>query len=106
MVPDIDLRPESELAGFRSQQQARILEQLSLGLITDDEASVALTGKPAPAGMAQLSGTMFYKADASAAQNNNYSNTAAGGAPGQDGGGGALNENLSPKTSPNKAGSN
>lgn len=103
---DIDLRPESELAGFRSQQQARILEQLSLGLITDDEASVALTGKPAPAGMAQLSGTMFYKADASAAQNNNYSNTAAGGAPGQDGGGGALNENLSPKTSPNKAGSN
>jgi len=69
-LADIDLRPESELAGFRSQQQA-------------------------------------YKPNANAADgNNNYSNTAAGGTAGADGGGGALNENLKPKTSPNKAGSN
>lgn len=57
----IDLRPEHELAAFKSMTQAVILEQLSLGFITDDEAGTLLgTGARAP-GAPELSGTMFHK---------------------------------------------
>ena len=59
---DIDLRPESELEAFKSMKQSRILEQLSLGLLTDEEASIALTGNLPPAGFKPLSGTMFKSA--------------------------------------------
>lgn len=55
----IDLRPDAELAAFKQTQQMMILEQLSLGFISDDEASLALTGKLAPVGMPPLSGTRF-----------------------------------------------
>lgn len=55
----IDLRPDNELEAFRSVKQSRILELLSLGLITDAEASLRLTGKLPPPGMKPLSGTMF-----------------------------------------------
>jgi hypothetical protein len=55
----IDLRPSNELEAFRAQKQSRILEQLSFGLISDEEASIDLTGKMPPKGMAKLSGTMF-----------------------------------------------
>lgn len=61
----VDLRPESELEAFKSTRQSRILEQLSLGLISDDEACIALTGKLPPAGYTKLSGTMFKSAKAS-----------------------------------------
>lgn len=55
----IELRPQSELESFFAMRQSRILDQLSLGLITDEEASVLLTGHlPAP-GAPKLSGTMF-----------------------------------------------
>jgi hypothetical protein len=57
---DIDLRPEADLASFRQTQQMMILEQLSLGLISDEEASLKLTGKLPPAGYKPLSGTMFH----------------------------------------------
>lgn len=58
----VSLKPESEMATFKSLEQARILEQLSLGLITDTEALVALTGNPhKPPGYTDLSGTGFYK---------------------------------------------
>jgi hypothetical protein len=61
----VDLRPESELEAFKSTKQSRLLEQLSLGLISDDEASIALTGHLPPAGYVKLSGTMFKSAKAS-----------------------------------------
>ena len=55
----IDLRPTAELEAYRAMYQSRILEQLSLGLVSDEEACVLLTGQLPPAGMAPLSGTMF-----------------------------------------------
>ncbi len=55
----INLRPEDELESFRTMRQSRILDQLSLGLITDEMASVMLTGSLPPAGYKPLSGTMF-----------------------------------------------
>lgn len=56
---DIDLRPAAELEAFRQTKQTRIIEQLSMGMITDEEACLALTGKLPPPGMPKLSGTMF-----------------------------------------------
>lgn len=56
---EIDLRPESELEAFKQAKQSRVLEQLSLGLITDEDACIQLTGKLPPAGYKPLSGTMF-----------------------------------------------
>ena len=59
---DIDLRPAAELEAFRQTKQTRILEQLSLGMLSDDAACLALTGNLPPVGMAPLSGTMFKNA--------------------------------------------
>ena len=56
----VDLRPEHELEAFFSIKQNRILEQLSLGRITDDEAQSMLGLGSLPDGAPQLSGTMFY----------------------------------------------
>jgi hypothetical protein len=56
---DIDLRPAAELVAFHQTKQAMVLEQLSLGLITDEEASIQLTGHLPPEGYKPLSGTMF-----------------------------------------------
>lgn len=70
-----DLRPESELAAFRAMDQSRILELLSLGLISDEEASIQLTGKLPPAGAPKLSGTGF-KSGGGAVNQNPYSTTA------------------------------
>lgn len=55
----IDLRPDAELMAFKQTEQAMVLEQLSLGLISDDEACLRLTGNLAPTGMSPLSGTRF-----------------------------------------------
>lgn len=55
----IDLRPDTELESFRQTKQARVLEQLSFGFITDEEASLQLTGKLPPKGFKPLSGTQF-----------------------------------------------
>lgn len=59
----VDIRPDAELEAFKAMKQSRILEQLSIGLISDEEASLALTGKLPPAGYKPLSGT-FFKAGA------------------------------------------
>lgn len=59
---DIDLRPAAELEAFRQTRQTRILEQLSLGMISDEEACLLLTGNLPPAGAPVLSGTMFKNA--------------------------------------------
>jgi len=55
----IDLRPRSELEAYRAMEQSRVLDLLALGLISDEEASLQLTGKLPPAGFKSLSGTFF-----------------------------------------------
>lgn len=55
----IDLRPDIEIEAFRSMKQSRVLELLSLGMITDEEACIKLTGSLPPEGMTPLTGTMF-----------------------------------------------
>jgi len=72
----IDLRPEAELEAFRSMEQSRILMQLSLGMLTDEEACIALTGNLPPPGYKPKSGTMFMGAQP-AAVTNPSSNTSA-----------------------------
>lgn len=60
----VNLKPENELEAHKALQQSRVLELLSLGLITDEEAAEALTGSPTlPAGYKKLSGTGFYRQD-------------------------------------------
>jgi hypothetical protein len=71
----IDLRPESELEAFRSMRQSRILDLLSLGLYSDDEASILLTGRLPPAGFKTLTGTMFRGSKAADPAENPTSNT-------------------------------
>ena len=73
---DIDLRPVSELESFRAMKQSRILEQLSIGLISDEEAAIALTGRLPTSGAQKLSGT-FFKAGSTDPSANPYSNTGA-----------------------------
>lgn len=77
----IDLRPDSELEAFRTMRQERILEQLSIGLISDEQAAIALTGRLPPK-PTTLSGTMFQVAKSGAAGGNPLSNTGAGGSGG------------------------
>lgn len=74
----INLRPEDELEAFRAMRQDRILSQLSYGFITDDEASIQLTGSVTPAGFTPLSGTMFYSGSGGVSANP-YSPTGAQG---------------------------
>ncbi len=57
----IDLRPEAELEAFRSMKEARVLQRLSYGLITDAQAAYELDLPFNPAAPV-LSGTGFYKA--------------------------------------------
>lgn len=65
----INLRPEDELEAFKAMKQSRILEQLSLGMVSDDEASIVLTGNLPPATMIPLSGTGFTFSTAVATDN-------------------------------------
>lgn len=59
----IELRTESELEAFKLMKQQRILELLSDGFLTDQEAAEELdTGMMAP-GAPPLSGTGFYRAN-------------------------------------------
>jgi hypothetical protein len=59
MFKKIDLRPESELEAFRVMEQDRILDLLSLGMISDEEAAWELDLGPLPEGYVPLSGTRF-----------------------------------------------
>ncbi len=85
----IDLRPDNELLAFKQTKQMMVLEQLSLGLISDDEACLQLTGSLSPPGMKPLSGTMFK-------QGPGLSN--GGSAPTPSNSGSALNQKLTPTT--------
>lgn len=73
----IDLRPDAELAAFKQTKQMMVLEQLSLGMISDDEACLQITGNLAPAGMKPLSGTMFRQPNSGQAGANMGTDTAA-----------------------------
>ena len=75
---EANLRPELELASFKAVEQSAILEQLSLGLIDDVEASIRLTGTLPPKGYKELSGTMFKNTSPNAGSTNDYSNTSVG----------------------------
>lgn len=68
---DIDMRPEAELEAFRQTKQSRVLELLSLGFYTDEEAGLLLTGKLPPKGFKSLSGTMFMSKKATGNDNPN-----------------------------------
>ena len=89
----IDLRPEAELLAFQQTKQMIVLEQLSLGLISDEVASLQLTGKLPDPGMKPLSGTGFRTNanpsvnDQKADQTTNPSNS-----------GSTLNQSLNPDT--------
>lgn len=63
----IDLRPKLELEAYKVMEQARIIEQWGLGLLTDDQAAMILTGRPRAPGAPPLSGTMFHQSNASTA---------------------------------------
>lgn len=86
----INLRPEDELEAYKSMRQARTLETLSLGFITDEEAAILLGTGERPEGAPALSGTFFYQKDNSLADEVAMTN-------------GAQESALVPKT-PSKAG--
>lgn len=87
MFDPIDLRPTNELESFKAQRQSRILELLSLGFLTDEEASIQLTGNLPPAGFKRLSGTMFFSKKVE---------PAGDGYNGESNSGSTMNQNLKP----------
>lgn len=84
----VSLRPESELEPFKQSKQSRVLELLSLGFYTDEQASIALTGHLPPEGHKPLSGTMFRSANPT--DKNMYNDETNSGS--------TLNQNLNPDT--------
>jgi hypothetical protein len=72
---EVNLRPELELVSFRAIEQSSVLEQLSLGMTSDIEAVLKLTGTLPPVGYKNLSGTMFKHNVVKPEGDNNYSNT-------------------------------
>lgn len=62
--PPSELRPATELEPQLATRQARVLEALSLGLVTDDEAHMMLYQRLPPPGSPRLMGTKFYGAKA------------------------------------------
>ena len=55
----VELRPDLELEPHKVMRQSRVLEQLSLGLLTDDEANSEIGNSSLPEGFESLSGTGF-----------------------------------------------
>ncbi len=55
----INLRPEDELAAFRSMQMDNLLKMLSYGFISDEQFAVEMGTGERPAGAPPLSGTLF-----------------------------------------------
>ncbi len=72
------LRPEMEEESFSSMKQSRIMEQLSYGFISDEEASIELTGDLPSGDFTPLSGTRFHGKSAEPVENP-YSNTSVSG---------------------------
>lgn len=86
----LELRPELEQESFKALKQSRVLEQLSLGFLEDDEASILLTGSMTPASFQPLSGTMFYNAKTTQVAGDGYN--------GASNDGSAINKSLKPST--------
>ena len=84
-----ELRPSTELESFKTMHQNRIMTQLSLGYISDEEASIALTGTLPETGAPKLSGTMFFSNGK--VESNPYSNNSGVGRPADQ----ALNDTVS-----------
>lgn len=78
---DPELRPKSELRSFVALHQSTILEQLSLGFISDEEAALELTGSLPSGVFKPLSGTGFRPNTAGEADmlGNPFSNTSING---------------------------
>lgn len=55
----VELRPDTELEPQLTMKQARLLQDLSYGLITDDYYHIEMYGVPAADGTPELSGTGF-----------------------------------------------
>jgi hypothetical protein len=72
---EVNLRPELELESFKAIKQSTILQQLSLGMLKDEDAVIALTGSLPPDGYKPLSGTGFMTAKPADTSGNDYSNT-------------------------------
>ena len=87
---DIDLRPKNEVEAFKAMKQSRVLELLSLGFMSDEEASIMLTGKLPSANAPQLSGTGF--------RANTSVSPAGSGYNGATNSGSTTNQNLNPDT--------
>lgn len=60
----VELRPDLELEPQRTMKQARLMELLSEGLMSDDDFHWEMFGQPKPANIQELSGTKFYNAKA------------------------------------------
>ncbi|MEY2654810.1 MAG: Vibrio phage [Pseudomonadota bacterium] len=86
----IELRPESELESFRSMKQSRILDLLSLGMLSDEEACIQLTGQLPSANYKPLSGTGFRATAKVDPAGNGYN--------GASNDGSTMNQNLKPDT--------
>lgn len=93
---DIDLKPASELESFKAMKQSRLLQLCSIGMMSDAETCIQLTGALPPAGMKPLSGTGFFQAKAS--------EPAGDGQNGASNGGSAMNNSLRPTTPTKPAG--
>lgn len=63
---NVELRPATELEPQLVLKHSRLLEDLSWGLITDEEYHMQMYNRLPPDGVPELSGTNFYSADASA----------------------------------------
>ena len=85
---DIDLRPKNEVEAFKAMKQSRVLELLSLGFMSDEEASIILTGKLPATGAPTLSGTGF--------RANTSAQPAGSGYNGATNDGSTMNQNLKP----------
>jgi hypothetical protein len=57
--PNVELRPALELEPHLTMKSARLKEDLSLGIITDEEYHLAMYGRLPPTGAPTLSGTNF-----------------------------------------------
>jgi hypothetical protein len=76
---ELTLKPSGELEAYKAMEQSRVLEQLSLGLISDEEACVKLTGNLPPANYKPLSGTMFRHGKTEVANPDSQTSTMRGG---------------------------
>jgi hypothetical protein len=92
----LELRPDTEQESFRALKQSRYLELLSLGMMTDDDVCLELTGKMTPTGYEPKAGTMFMLISPQIPADNGTNGTAAAGS--GSNGGSAVNKSLNPQT--------